>query len=935
MFRQTTRLLTLLLLLASAAPLLADSPQQSAIDRLLELHGETERDRIERGVDQVAAAWTDSDGDLAEFVVAEFLPRGDQLEATFERFEWARERIDGYMTSMVRDLRRGVDLEIGPLLAIDHRLAAFNPSAHLTEDLYASKLAFIALLNFPRSTLEERLAEGDRWSRREWAERRLTGGFGSRVPAQIQQGITAAMSAADSYINGYNIHLHHLLTADGRRPFPEGLRLISHWGLRDELKGRYADPEGLEKQRLIQQVFERIVRQEIPAVVIDDPRFDWDPVANRVTLATGAEGQPSNARENDERYRHWLEIFRAQRAADTYSPDQPTFIARRFQSNREIPEAQVEALFDAVLSSPLGRQVAEEVSDRLGRPLEPFDIWYPGFKPGGGQDEAELDRLTRQRYPSADAFADDIPRILRELGFTGETAELAASHIVVEPSRGAGHAYGASRRDDNAHLRTRIGAQGMDYKGYNIAVHELGHNVEQVFSMTTIDHTLLQGVPNTAFTEALAFVFQERDLELLGLADGGGSGARDESILDTFWSTREIAGVALVDMKVWRWLYDHPEATPGELRQAVVTIAEEVWNHYFADLFGVRDVPLLAVYSHMIDAALYTPDYPLGHLIAFQIEEHFRSLGGPLGPEFERISRLGRLTPDAWMRQAVGSPLSAQPLLDATARILGETPPKTALSPDGVPIRYGVHGEGDTTLVLIHCWCCDATFWQSTVDRLAGAFRMITVDLAGHGLSGLNRDVFSIEAYGEDVAAVVRAEKVEQPILVGHSMGAFVMIEAARRLGPDRVQGLIAVDSLQNLEREFDQEQMAAYFEALETDFAAQVQRTVGPYFDPATDRQVVERVAANIGQGPLEVGVSSLQSIITYDAPAALAGTDLDLRLVASPIDPIEHATNRRHTRSFEAEVLPGVGHWPMFEKPDELAAALARMANDLIDDD
>ena len=78
----------------------------------------------------------------------------------------------------------------------------------------------------------------------------------------------------------------------------------------------------------------------------------------------------------------------------------------------------------------------------------------------------------------------------------------------MEPARGSGHALGAARRDDKAHLRTRVGPQGMDYKGYNIAVHEMGHNVEQVFSMTTIDHTLLQGVPNTAFTEALAFVFQ-------------------------------------------------------------------------------------------------------------------------------------------------------------------------------------------------------------------------------------------------------------------------------------------------------------------------------------------------------------------------------------------------------------------------------------------
>ena len=92
-----------------------------------------------------------------------------------------------------------------------------------------------------------------------------------------------------------------------------------------------------------------------------------------------------------------------------------------------------------------------------------------------------------------------------------------AQNIVVDPARGSGHAMGAAMRDAKVHLRTRIEKTGMNYKGFNIAVHEMGHNVEQTFSMKDVDHWLLAGVPNTAFTEALAFVFQARDLELLGL----------------------------------------------------------------------------------------------------------------------------------------------------------------------------------------------------------------------------------------------------------------------------------------------------------------------------------------------------------------------------------------------------------------------------------
>jgi hypothetical protein len=432
---------------------------------------------------------------------------------------------------------------------------------------------------------------------------------------------------------------------------------------------------------------QKIVRQEIPAAVIDNPLLDWTPESGAVAVSpvkdaaprgrASAEARPD--REPDERYRRFLAIHVAERLADAHSPENPTLMDRRFKVNREIPEAEVRRLFESVLASPVSAKVAALVAGRLGRKLEPFDIWYAGFKPRGAHAEAELDAVTRKRYPTPEAYAKDIPRMLRDLGFSPERALFVAERIVVEPSRGAGHAFGPARRDDKAHLRTRVGPDGMDYKGYNIAVHEMGHNVEQVFSVAEIDHTLLQGVPNTAFTEALAFVFQGRDLELLGL--GGGDPQADTlRALDQFWQMREIAGVALVDMAAWRWMYEHPGASPAQLREAVVGIARELWNRHYAPLVGGRDVELLAIYSHMINAGLYLPDYPLGHLIAFQVEEHFRKHEREMGAEFERICRLGQLTPDAWMRQAVGAPLSAQPLLDAAARAV-EDAGRTAAAP--------------------------------------------------------------------------------------------------------------------------------------------------------------------------------------------------------------------------------------------------------------
>jgi hypothetical protein len=648
---------------------------------LVAKHGEAQRARIERGVAQVALLWRAEDGDLAAFAREQFVSDPQVLDATFARLERLFEQLDGHMLELGRETQWYTDLDLGPLLPVEPLVASYDPSSHVTEDLFRAKVGFVVLLNFPLTTLEERARQGATWTRRQWAEARLAGRFSMRIPADVQQASSREVAAANLYIAEYNVWMHHLVDERGERLFPKGLRLISHWNLRDELKADYADPRGHEKQRTIVQVMERIVTQTIPAAVIDNPRLDWNPFTNAVTVAppqtVEADAPPREARadatrEADVRYARMLAIFRAERKLDAYAPVAPTRIARSFELGRELPEARVKALLTQVLESPLVPRVAAEIQSRLGRKLEPQDVWYAGFKPGAKRPESELDALTRKRYPTAEAFAKDLPRILQGMGFSAQKADWLAARIRVDASRGAGHAQQALRRGDFARLRTRVEKGGMDYKGYNIAVHELGHNVEQTFGLYGVDHTLLTGVPNNAFTEALAFVFQARDLELLGQGRPTAESER-ERVLGDFWQTWERSGIAMVDMAVWHWLYANPEATPAQLRDAVVSISRDVWNRYFAPVLGGKDTTLLAVYSHMISYPLYLPDYPLGHLIAFQIEEHL-SRKGPLGAEFERMATYGSVTPDLWMTHATGAPVSAEPLLRATEAALKARP---------------------------------------------------------------------------------------------------------------------------------------------------------------------------------------------------------------------------------------------------------------------
>ncbi|MFH1700275.1 MAG: hypothetical protein ABIE07_06775 [Candidatus Zixiibacteriota bacterium] len=634
---------------------------------------------FEKGARQVAQLWQESDGtgdEYVKFCLDNFIIGDEQRLQTAWRYQDALASIYGHLWQMGRELGWQVTIDTGPLLPIDYGFAEFSPGSHINDDLFESKLAFIALLNFPDYSLDELLSEGSGFSREDWVFARLGSYFSSRVPADISKNLNKVSVEADNYIGAYNIFMHHLLTPDGHRLFPEGMRLISHWNLRDELKARYADPDGLKNQEMIYDVMLKIINQEIPQAVINNPAVDWNLSSNEVIVSSVVdgdipdswtqEGNPGdnvdNSPEPNTRYEHLLNIFKAQKDTDKYFQKWPTLMDRRFQRDREMLEENVEKLFETVLTSEVLQDIGQLIEKRLGRKLRPFDIWYDGFKTRSGIDERKLDSIVKNKYPNAEALQADFPNILGKLGFEKSVAAEIASKIAVDPSRGIGHASGPPYRGEKARLRTRVGESGIDYKGFNIAVHEFGHNVEQVISLYMVDHTLLRGVPNTAFTESFAFIFQTRDIELLGLNIDNPE-AHNLYVLDETWGAMEICGVSLLDMRIWRWMYGHPDATPEELKTAVVSIARDIWNQYFEPVFGIHDCEILAIYSHIIDAALYLPNYAIGSMIAFQIEDYMKDK--VIGEEMVRMCKIGSVTPDHWMEIAVGQPISPQPLLDA------------------------------------------------------------------------------------------------------------------------------------------------------------------------------------------------------------------------------------------------------------------------------
>ncbi len=646
----------------------------TTIERILEANSNVGKDKIEKGVRQAASFWTYEDGtkeDFINFCVNNYIADEKKLLETFNRIQENLEIIFGNYNEINRELSKAIQLDIGPNLPIDYMFAEFSPETHLYEDLFKTKIAFVILLNFPIYSLEEKIELAPNWTRLDWAKARLADLFISRVPSEAQQKALKAYVSADDYISNYNIYMNTIIYKGKRNLFPEGLKLITHWGLRDELKAQYNNADGLIRQEAIFKIMEYIINQDIPTAVINNDSVVWDLTENKVYSRKDKKEIPYTKEEN-RRYQYLLDIFKAEKELDKYYPTLPTLIDRRFKRMREIPEEQVRKLLESILKAPVVYKIAKKIEKKLRRKLLPFDIWYSGFKPKMNYREEELDKILSEKYPNREAFQNDLINILIKLGFSKDKALFLSSKIEVDSSRGAGHALGARMRQDKAHLRTRIPKDGMKYKSFNIAMHELGHNVEQVFSLNEIDYYLLSGVPNTAFTEAFAFLFQNRDLEILGLQQ-----KRDEDkyleALDTMWGTYEIAGVALLDIEVWHWMYEHPNANKEELKKAIIEIAKKIWNEYYSPVFKIKDQDILAIYSHMIDYGLYLPDYPLGHIISFQISKYIEKKGD-LAKEMERMCKLGTLLPNEWMKQAVGEEISAIPLIKSAEEALIHTP---------------------------------------------------------------------------------------------------------------------------------------------------------------------------------------------------------------------------------------------------------------------
>jgi pimeloyl-ACP methyl ester carboxylesterase len=255
------------------------------------------------------------------------------------------------------------------------------------------------------------------------------------------------------------------------------------------------------------------------------------------------------------------------------------------------------------------------------------------------------------------------------------------------------------------------------------------------------------------------------------------------------------------------------------------------------------------------------------------------------------------------------------------------TGPMTVQSVDGVEIAATVHSVGDPTLVLVHGWMCDQTYWEDQVPALADHFGVVTVDVAGHGLSGTDRQIWTIASLGDDVAAVISNLHLQNVIVIGHSMGGRVGLEVAR-LMPGTVVGVIGVDTLQDADQEWDPEEAEAILGGFEQDFVGACDQFVRSMFGETADSALIDQVAADMCGGPGDVGAALLRDYISYDQPTAFQIAGVPIRCINADKWPTNLEGNQKYA-DFEAMILPGYGHFLMQEAPEELNGALIYTVN------
>jgi pimeloyl-ACP methyl ester carboxylesterase len=260
---------------------------------------------------------------------------------------------------------------------------------------------------------------------------------------------------------------------------------------------------------------------------------------------------------------------------------------------------------------------------------------------------------------------------------------------------------------------------------------------------------------------------------------------------------------------------------------------------------------------------------------------------------------------------------------------------KIAIDNHGVKIDYTDTGRGDTTLVFVHGWCINKTYWSNQIDFFRARYRVVTVDLPGFGQSGKNRTSWNAETFGSDIDTVLSRLNLKNVILVGHSMAGDIILQAAIT-APHRVIGLVGVDNFKNCgytETKQEKEDDAKAIDLLKHNF----KQVAFQYFNQSlfyktTVDSIRERVLNDVAKADTAIATACMEQQ-DFDEVKKLVAVKKKLSLINSDVTPTDTIGFIANHILYQVFYIHETGHFPMIEKPKEfnslLEQAIAKVNN------
>jgi pimeloyl-ACP methyl ester carboxylesterase len=241
---------------------------------------------------------------------------------------------------------------------------------------------------------------------------------------------------------------------------------------------------------------------------------------------------------------------------------------------------------------------------------------------------------------------------------------------------------------------------------------------------------------------------------------------------------------------------------------------------------------------------------------------------------------------------------------------------------DGQSIVCEVRGKGDTALVLLHGWCGDHEYWKHQAPAFAADYRVVALDQAGHGESGKDRKRFSLSGLAGDVESVVKALGLKRVILVGHSMGGWVALLAAKRM-PGTVVAVIGVDTLQNAEFKWPKDQAKKLVHNFEADFKGTLRATFSGMMPEKADADLKKWLLSKAEAQDPKMAVALMGDFGSLDMKKFFSEAKVPIRCINSGggfqfYNPTATDINKKYA-DYKVVLIDDVGHYPMLEKPAE----------------